>query len=437
MLLDGYNGWVPPDYNDDISPMDVLSMMALILLCCMTLSCLISSVNLASTSGIIVIDGHPGNNNGNNDEDLLPGRYRHGLRLLNTVEVLSLPEIEYNSVVHNHYINGNGRGGDGHGDNDGVGNNNSSSSINDEAKPIITSDGTMICVEESMGVSGEEESIEAISLCDMNMSSGNISLVSSDNDSSTTGAASATRRLSSPGGGLSPLPTNTANNNSEELYHDGACTICLEDYNDGDKLRILPCQHAFHSECILPWLTERAPTCPLCKALLEVEREGDEAHRQMLQQRRQAAEEGGEGNGDEGEGLSTILSGDVEEGDTDEQNVHRGSNEVSSWRSWYNNLRGRNSAQRQEEEDHDDQQQSDGQQQEIELQSRQSRTQQADATEQLDRRSTLVRALTPTWRLLFQRSNDQDERQDMREPLLEQRSNREGERGDVSRTEIV
>lgn len=37
----------------------------------------------------------------------------------------------------------------------------------------------------------------------------------------------------------------------------------------------MPCQHAFHSECIVPWLTDRSPTCPLCKALLEVEREED------------------------------------------------------------------------------------------------------------------------------------------------------------------
>ncbi|KAL7520626.1 hypothetical protein ACHAWX_005344 [Stephanocyclus meneghinianus] len=44
------------------------------------------------------------------------------------------------------------------------------------------------------------------------------------------------------------------------------CSICIDEFVHGERVRILPrCNHAFHTECILPWLTERQGCCPLCK----------------------------------------------------------------------------------------------------------------------------------------------------------------------------
>ncbi|GMH15144.1 hypothetical protein Nepgr_016985 [Nepenthes gracilis] len=48
------------------------------------------------------------------------------------------------------------------------------------------------------------------------------------------------------------------------LPEDAECCICLSPYEDGAELHALPCNHHFHSMCIVKWLKMNA-TCPLCK----------------------------------------------------------------------------------------------------------------------------------------------------------------------------
>ncbi|XP_054858011.1 E3 ubiquitin-protein ligase RNF43 [Eublepharis macularius] len=41
------------------------------------------------------------------------------------------------------------------------------------------------------------------------------------------------------------------------------CAICLEEFSEGQELRIITCFHEFHRWCIDPWLQQHQ-TCPLC-----------------------------------------------------------------------------------------------------------------------------------------------------------------------------
>ena len=42
-----------------------------------------------------------------------------------------------------------------------------------------------------------------------------------------------------------------------------ACSVCTDDFVKGQDIRVLPCKHKFHPECIDPWLLNVSGTCPL------------------------------------------------------------------------------------------------------------------------------------------------------------------------------
>ncbi|KAI9704014.1 MAG: hypothetical protein M1820_005635 [Bogoriella megaspora] len=43
------------------------------------------------------------------------------------------------------------------------------------------------------------------------------------------------------------------------------CSICTDDFERGQDIRVLPCNHKFHPACIDPWLLNVSGTCPLCR----------------------------------------------------------------------------------------------------------------------------------------------------------------------------
>ncbi|KAK2639078.1 hypothetical protein Ddye_026873 [Dipteronia dyeriana] len=48
----------------------------------------------------------------------------------------------------------------------------------------------------------------------------------------------------------------------------GDCSICLDEYEDGELCRVIPvCNHMFHLKCIDHWLTDHL-TCPICRRCL-------------------------------------------------------------------------------------------------------------------------------------------------------------------------
>ncbi|ERT00029.1 RING finger domain protein [Sporothrix schenckii 1099-18] len=43
------------------------------------------------------------------------------------------------------------------------------------------------------------------------------------------------------------------------------CSICTEDFEVGEDVRVLPCNHKYHPTCVDPWLINVSGTCPLCR----------------------------------------------------------------------------------------------------------------------------------------------------------------------------
>lgn len=52
--------------------------------------------------------------------------------------------------------------------------------------------------------------------------------------------------------------------NTSDGNENAKCSVCMDDFAEGDEVRMLPCIHAYHRACIDQWLVKKA-ACPVCQ----------------------------------------------------------------------------------------------------------------------------------------------------------------------------
>ena len=61
------------------------------------------------------------------------------------------------------------------------------------------------------------------------------------------------------------LKTINFTEENKVLYKDKDCNICIENYNQNESIKVLPCGHLFHLDCIKNWLCNEKVNCPVCR----------------------------------------------------------------------------------------------------------------------------------------------------------------------------
>ncbi|KAF4148796.1 Ring finger domain [Phytophthora infestans] len=63
---------------------------------------------------------------------------------------------------------------------------------------------------------------------------------------------------------IQQLPIITVTESMLKASENASCTVCLNVFQVDAPVRMMPCFHRFHPQCIDPWLQEKG-RCPICK----------------------------------------------------------------------------------------------------------------------------------------------------------------------------
>ena len=50
----------------------------------------------------------------------------------------------------------------------------------------------------------------------------------------------------------------------KEFGIENTCAVCKDEFKIGEDCLLMPCNHQFHDNCIMPWLNKRN-SCPVCR----------------------------------------------------------------------------------------------------------------------------------------------------------------------------
>ncbi|KAF8693139.1 hypothetical protein AX14_002319 [Amanita brunnescens Koide BX004] len=111
------------------------------------------------------------------------------------------------------------------------------------------------------------ESETQLSLEDREHSLGTATIPDTSESASNTGIEHIQRRSRSEQSTNLAPSTSARNELMPEAIGTETCPICILDFEEGDNVRILPCegQHRFHQTCVDPWLLELSSSCPICR----------------------------------------------------------------------------------------------------------------------------------------------------------------------------